>query len=121
MLRINLEIGSVSTLQDKSCKVVCYTPELPPEAMTELFTLQKEGLCAAVFQGAKNEKTVDALGIPSEGKTPSQRLRAVLYVWWEQKYQGTISFDDFYKKHIEKIIEGVKIKLEENKQSNSII
>ena len=45
-------------------------------------------------------------------KTPGQRLRAVIYVWWQQSgEQG--DFDTFYLHKMEKIIDGVKTKLEE--------
>lgn len=47
-------------------------------------------------------------------KTPSERLRAVLFVWWKQetgagKFVGT--FDAFKNEKMEKIIDGVKSKL----------
>ena len=48
-------------------------------------------------------------------KTPSERLRSVLYVWYKQesgkgKYVGT--FEAFKVEKMEKIIDGVKSKLE---------
>jgi hypothetical protein len=44
-------------------------------------------------------------------KTPGQRLRATIYVWWQQAgEQG--DFETFYLHKMEKIIEGVKSKLE---------
>jgi hypothetical protein len=44
-------------------------------------------------------------------KTPSQRLRAVMYVWFRQsKAQG--EFEDFYKREMERIIETYKGHLE---------
>lgn len=47
-------------------------------------------------------------------KTPSERLKAVIYVWYKQesdkgKFVGT--FETFRKEKMEKIIEGVKSKL----------
>ncbi len=45
------------------------------------------------------------------GKTPSQRLRAVLFVYWKQLgEQG--DFDDFYRTQMNRIIDGLKAKLD---------
>lgn len=50
-------------------------------------------------------------------KTPSERLRAVLYIWYKQETESnkfTGSFEAFRNEKMEKIIEGVKSKLDEN-------
>lgn len=44
-------------------------------------------------------------------KTQSQRLRATLYVLWEQEGKQD-SFDDFYRGKMESIIEWIKGKLD---------
>jgi hypothetical protein len=44
-------------------------------------------------------------------KTPSQRLRDVLYVYWKQ-VESARAFDDFYLAQMNTIIEGFKEKLE---------
>ncbi len=45
-------------------------------------------------------------------KTPSRRLRSVLYLEWEQKYQDHVTFKEFYKIEMEKLIEVRKQRLE---------
>ena len=45
-----------------------------------------------------------------EGKTKSQRLRNVLFVYWKQK--GVGEFNDFYAQKMEEIIEHFKSKLD---------
>ena len=62
------------------------------------------------------ENEVDLKDIPTEqaedkNKTPSKRLRAAIYVWWEQLGKHG-SFDLFYVEKMEKIIEMVKEKLD---------
>lgn len=42
-----------------------------------------------------------------ESKSPSQRLRAVLFIYWKQKSAGG-DFDSFYRKEMEKFINHVK-------------
>lgn len=65
------------------------------------------------------ERTIDALdvvGLPDipkreeEEKSPSARYRAVLWRYWDIG-KPTATFEQFYRQHMEKLIEGVKEKL----------
>ncbi len=100
--------------KDKSCSISFDTRELSSEELFTIISLsQSEGWLA--FQ--PNEENIE---IPTERaevdeKTPSERLRACLYVWFKQesdkgKFTGT--FETFKKEKYEKIIEGVKSKLD---------
>ena len=54
---------------------------------------------------------LDSVDIELEGKSKAQRLRAVLFILWKQ--QGEIGdFKEFYSQWMEKIIQGMKDKLE---------
>jgi hypothetical protein len=53
---------------------------------------------------------LDNVDIELEGKTQSQRLRNVLFVYWQQS-NSNIEFKQFYKSETEKIIEHYKGKL----------
>lgn len=61
------------------------------------------------------ENSVTADDIPEEdameGKKPSQRLRATLYVLWEQSGKKG-DFESYYRAQIEKVIEYIKKKLD---------
>lgn len=46
-----------------------------------------------------------------EAKTPSQRLRAVLFVLWTQEGKKG-NFEDYYRNRMEKLIEVIKNKLD---------
>lgn len=46
-----------------------------------------------------------------EGKTPSKRLRAVLFVLWKQQ-GATGDFEDYYRNKMNLIIEQIKTKLD---------
>lgn len=48
-----------------------------------------------------------------DGKSPSQRLRAVIFVLWQQRTQGTGDFEAYYKQQMEKAIEAIKSNLED--------
>jgi len=56
-------------------------------------------------------KALDSTEIEVEGKTKSQRLRNVMYILWQQE-QGLYTFEEFYIKEMEKIIQHYKDKLE---------
>jgi hypothetical protein len=64
------------------------------------------------------ERKIDALDVVSlpeiklekDEKSPSQRLRAVLFVYWQQK-KPTEDFEQFYFSQMNKFIEHIKEKL----------
>ena len=99
--------------KDGSASISFDTRELTAEEIFTILSLRNgEGwLCYA-----PNE---DEIVIPEERaevdeKTPSERLRAVLYVWFQQevesgKYVGL--FDNFKREKMEKIIQIIKSKL----------
>lgn len=97
---------------DGSIKITLETRELPPEQAVNLFEVRnQEAWCVIAPEkisevNLPNEKPDAALGT----KTPSQRLRNVLYVYWQQHRQG--DFETFYRVKIEQIIEQLKDKLE---------
>ena len=112
-------IQGISTLKDKTVKFTTYVSlELPPEEMAKLFALeQKEGW----FLFKENEITKDDIPlepvpVTKTEKTPSERLRGVLYRIWEQQYpteEQRIKFTSFahYNNEMEKLIEHYKTKL----------
>ena len=100
--------------KDGSAGIAFDTRELTAEEIFSIMSLRhSEGwLCFAPNESDIEipEKTAEV-----EGKTDSQRLRNTLFVWYKQetdngKYVGT--FDSFKSEKMEKIIEGVKAKLD---------
>lgn len=111
MLKINLQVGSVSTMADNSVKMVCYTPELSPEAMSEVFRLKKAGECAAILQASETDThVIEAVDLPKEGKSQAERLRGVLYRVWESDGDKN-PFPLYYDIQMDKLIEHFKSKL----------
>ncbi len=100
--------------KDKSCAISFDTRELSSE---EIFTILSLSQTEGWLSFSPNENEIpDAPDERAEvdQKTPSERLRAVLFVWFSQetesgKFTGT--FETFRKEKMEKIIEGVKSKL----------
>lgn len=103
-------ITSASTRADGSLGLRLATPELKPDEKTAFFELQGVNL-KMLLQPTDNEpaELKDVKG-EFEHKTPSQRLRATLFVWWKQQ-QEPGEFEEFYRRNMEKLIEYVKGKL----------
>ena len=107
-------IAGIQSKVDGSLKIVLETRELPAESAANLFAIRNQESWAVL---SPNEMT--KVNIPEEKadaslgtKTPSQRLRSVLYVFWKQKgSQG--NFEDFYRVQLEKVIDNIKEKLED--------
>lgn len=99
--------------KDGSASVSFDTRELNSEELFSIMQLRNaEGwLC---FAPNENELIVPEDKAEVEGKTPSERLRAVLYVWYKQevnsqKYVGL--FENFKNEKMEMLIGFVKNKL----------
>lgn len=99
----NAIIDKVSTLKDGSVRVSLITRALSPTQMAELFFwVNKEILAIDIDESNKDDKS------------PSQRLRGVLYKLFEisddkDKYNN--EFELYYRSKLERIIESLKEKL----------
>lgn len=112
-VKVGAILDSISTRKDKSLKIVFESQEMGSEQASNLFAMRD---CAGwlLFAPYEMEQIVVPTETPPEfknDKTCSQRLRAVLFVLWEQCGKVGL-FDDFYKAKMEKFISMVKEKLE---------
>jgi hypothetical protein len=113
-LQVPAVIEKVTTLVDGGSKMVVVLPELNPEEMTILFALKGK---SGYLGFAESQLKPEDLDVPEPGrefstdKSPSQRLRAVIHVFWEQNTDKKKSFDDFYRDYIGKLVEQIKEKL----------
>lgn len=107
------QLNPISRRKDKSVKLSLETRELNHEELPTLMSLEGAEMWLCL---APNENEIE---IPEENaeldeKSPSERLRNVLFVWFKQesdagKFVGL--FDTFKREKMEAIIEGVKKKL----------
>ncbi len=107
---LNTVITGIRAKVDGSLGLTMGTPEMTPEQKAEIMKLQGVNLKTTI---EPLETKVPKLKIDTElnAKTPSQRLRGVIFVWWEQMGRPD-EFEVFYKKTMEKIIDQVKDKLD---------
>src|SRR5210317_1083834 len=118
MIIIPAILSSYSSLQDRTLKITFETNEPTPEQLTGIAVNQQQFGFLAFKKDAFKQAEKDVLdGLESEyqdtGKTKSQRLRNVLYVYWQQDNKGYKSFEHYYDYKMENIIEHFKSKLEQ--------
>lgn len=107
-------IAGLQSKVDGSIKITLETRELNPNSAANLFEMRNREAWAVL---APNR--IEEVNLPKEqadatlqNKTPSQRLRNVLYILWKQNgSQG--DFESYYKTQMEKMIEKLKDKIEE--------
>ena len=110
-IQTNAIITGVRSKVDGSLGVSFTTPELSPEEKAEFMRLQGMNLIALFTPLDEPNAPEYIVDKEIETKTPSNRLRNVLFVLWTQEGSKG-EFDEFYKKYIEKFINAIKEKLE---------
>lgn len=106
-------VDKIESLKDGSLKVTMETPELSSENAAALFEYRNKQVIAFLSETQVSPDQLNIKDVSVEfknDKTPSQRLRSVLYVYWEQN-KPTQDFETFYSRKIEDFIKIVKDKL----------
>ena len=116
LLQFPAELTSYKTYQTKSEVQVSFELQdmLNAEQIAKLLAC-KGATGWLVFN--PNEDRLEVTDIPTEpvkekdGKSKSERLYNVLFVYWKECTDKTTPFDRFRDDHMEKIIESIKAKL----------
>lgn len=114
-VQFSCQIEKISSNKDRTLTIKLETQELTKEDTSYLFDLQGKQIWAAFAETAVKK---DDLNIPEvlmefkTDKTPSERLRNVLYVYHQKNYKDQMTFEAYYKDKMNEIIERVKSKLE---------
>jgi hypothetical protein len=112
-------VTKIGTTRDKSFVITFETQDkgtLADSQKAQIVDLLDEYVTAGfkpTAEGSTDPELLDVPDIKQEfkgDKTPSQRLRAVLYVLWEQQ-KVSEDFEAYYRRQIEKIIDSIKSKL----------
>lgn len=115
ILQVPAYIHKLETTADRGVKLIVYTQELDPTQASFVFQLKDRHGFFLFKEGEFREEEIAHLPdfVPEfkSDKTPSQRLRGVLYRVWElgERIQD---FDSFYKSKMEELIEHFKAKLQ---------
>lgn len=104
ILQFSAQIDSAKANNDRTITLKLDTQELSAEDTAHVFEMfQKQIWCAL----AETTITQEDLNIPEvvdemEKKSPSQRLRDRMFVYWKENKVSN-NFDDWYKNALEKI------------------
>ena len=115
VVQLSAEIDGITKKKDGTLAIKLGTQELSPIDTAMLFDLHQKQIWVAFSQLAMSEADLNIPEVLSEFKTdksPSARLRSVLYVFWEKNKKGKIEWETYYKQQINKIIEYIKDKLD---------
>lgn len=104
-------LTSASTRADGSLGLRFSTPELNPSEKTVFFELLNQNLKMLLQPKDGEPAELKDVKKEFECKTPSQRLRAVLFVAWKQAKEPG-EFEDFYRKKVEFFIDDIKSHLQ---------
>lgn len=113
-IQVAATVDGISPLKDGGMSIRYHTQEMPDES--KLILLNSMGKFGWLLFKPE-EKPFDPNEVPKydpqswdELKSPSQRMRAALYVYWQQSGKPK-DFDSFYKQQMEIFINVIKSKL----------
>lgn len=116
MISLPAYVESLSTRKDKSMKLIFSTQELMPSSASDLFSLQNQIVYLAIKSvlftpdelKAVEEMNIDVADME---KSPSKRLRAVIFLRWKENNEGYTDFNLYYSMRMEKHITNEKNQL----------
>lgn len=117
MIILAAQLEGVTTRRDKTLKLTFGSQELTPSDAGNIMAIANSFCFLAIkpetFTPTEKEllEQIKADTLTNAAKTPSQRLRGVLYIAFTQNNEGFDSFDKFYTHKIEQMITHFKSKL----------
>lgn len=109
-IQIRTNLTSIRSRKDGSLGLSLETPELNPREKVLFMELQNVE-CETTFTPLEiQDEAPEIIKTSLDNKSPSQRLRDVLFVWYKQEGTNEL-FDNWYAQKMEKIIDWVKTKL----------
>ena len=116
MILIPAQIEGIQSRKDKTIKLTIGTQELSPSQAADLFQLNQQFCYFAIkvetFQKDEIEDLNSLKADLETNKTPSQRLRGILYLNYEKDNEGYKDFTTYYVSKMERICDHYKTKLD---------
>ena len=113
-IQLPVLIAGLQTKVDGSVKITLETQELSTDHAGQLYGMRNALACVAIapdkMQTPNIPKTTPDPDLAT--KTPSQRLRSVMYPRWKTTNKGFADFDTWYKREMERLINEQKGYLE---------
>ena len=116
MILLPAQIEGIQSRKDKTIKLTIGTQELSPSQAADLFQLNQQFCYFAIkvetFQKDEIEDLNSLKADLETNKTPSQRLRGILYLNYEKDNEGYKDFTTYYVSKMERICDHYKTKLD---------
>lgn len=116
MIILPAQIEGLTSRKDKTVKVTFGTQELSPNDAAQVFQLNQRFCYIAIKEEPFQQDELDSLdSIKTDlesNKTPSQRLRGILYINYQQDDEGYKDFMTYYIGKMDKLCEHFKSKLD---------
>ena len=116
MIILPAQIEGLASRKDKTIKVTFGTQELSPADAAQVFQLNQKFCYIAIKEESFQQDELDNLdSVKTDletNKTPSQRLRGILYVSYQQDNEGFKDFMTYYVSKMDKLCEHFKSKLD---------
>ena len=111
--QVQATLEGVSLLKDNGVSLRFHTNELTPEDKTAItrYYQQFGWLLFGAQEHDEEGLRLELIRKDTGGKSPSQRLRAVLFVAYQQSGQLELTFEQYYDMKMERFINSVKDKL----------
>ena len=103
------ELGQVSSRVDGSIRFAVVTSELTLDQRATILGLHGRNVRCMLEPIDVPTEGLDEVTTERDQKTPCQRLRGVIFVHYKSVSEST-DFETFYRKQMERIIEGYKSK-----------
>lgn len=110
IFQIPAELKGVSTLSDGGISLRFHTMEIKPEQKAALMEFAGKYGWMQFSDSEIHEVPRETPNREVGTKTPSQRLRASLFVLWQDRYSD-VPFDNWYSEQMDKIINKIKERL----------
>lgn len=107
-----LQIKRVGINKDDSVSFTAVTPALSDEELGVFRTMSKVMVNALLEPDGGASSVLEIKEKVDDGKSPSQRLRAVLFIWFEQQGRPGEDFEVFYRMKMNMLIDKIKEKLQ---------
>ena len=104
-------LAGVTTLSDGGVTIRFKTQELKPENALAMMNFVNQYGWLQFSNTELQEVPAEKLSKVADGQSRSAKLRAVLYVYYKQSNREDITFDEFYIRQMEKIINRIKEEL----------
>lgn len=114
-VQFSVIVDGVQKKKDGTLSLKLGTQELSPAETAEIFEMGNKQIWCALAEVPMSDTDLqipEVLGEFRTDKSPSQRLRDVLWIYWDQHLKGKEDWEIFYKRKIDGIVEHIKDKLE---------